>query len=1210
MMNLGRYRAIAQLGAGTDGVCFSGDIESTRERVEIRVLAAAKARPDRWGAVEKRLKTLALLEDPVGVRLIDFAPEGDRPYAVLEWAEAPTLADRHDGRAWDRSQAVSLVRELACGMAAAHKLGIVHEAFSPSSVLLPDSMRPKVDWSHLDVGNTTLELNELTPACRSPEACMAGYVAEPPADVFALGVVFIWLVTGSLPWEQEFQIGEKSLDHLAKRMLALDPLERPSAREVAMALDVWKAMEVSGETADINAVARTDPSGIPLIPPRTTALPPISDEPIEHRQRLGRYKLAEKLGQGGMGAVYRAIDMADGREVAIKLLSPNYAARPESLKRFLKEARMLAEVNSPHVTNFLELNEDDGLHYLAIEFVRGVNAHEYVSQRGKLSESAALTIAAEVARALAIAHERMIVHRDVKPENILMLGNGAEDSAEAPRVKLSDFGLARHVIENDSLVMTQAGTILGTPLYMSPEQCMGGAIDARSDVYSLGATLFHLLAGRPPFLGPTPLAVIAMHRNEPPPELKSFNSQVSDGVAQLISKSLAKLPSQRYADAAAMLVDIERLLRGEPTGIAVHPKLPESDKKDLVEFDWRFDLEASPAKLWPHVSNTERLNKAVGIPAVEYKLESDGEGGLKRIGEFRKMGMNVAWREHPFEWIEGRRFGVVREYPEGPFRWFVSIVELEPKANGGTTLHHRVRISARGMLGRTIAAVEVGLRGKKTVTGVYHRIDMAVSGKLGNEGTTDPFEVATELPKEQQTRLDAWLDRMSQRGLDPIAVEQFGEFLAHAPSQEVARIRPLALARRLTVDPNAIVTMCLLGAKDGVLSLHWDLLCPICRIPSQVLDTLRAMREHGNCQACQSDYELDFANSVELIFRADASIRHTDLAVYCVGGPAHSPHVAAQTRVGPGERVEFDLELTEGQYRFRGPQLPFAVDFRVEPRATSDRWDLKLSRPPGDELPRSLRTGGQAFSVRNDLDREVVVRIERVAAREDALTAGRASTLALFRELFPSEMLEPGQLVNLATATFLVTQLDGAEQLYADLGDAKAFALIHEYFRAVDSIIRREGGALIKTVDEGIFAAFTDPVGAVQAALAIPPAIANLHDSAGKHLRLRVGVHRGSAMVATLNDHLDYFGTTVRIASTLPRYCEPGDVLLTAALANEPTVAAIVQARGLEGEIASLAVPGLERDYVVRYPLGELNGASQPNTNTITEVISGQAVLS
>src|SRR5262249_16127235 len=153
-------------------------------------------------------------------------------------------------------------------------------------------------------------------------------------------------------------------------------------------------------------------------------------------------------------------------------------------------------------------------------------------------------------------------------------------------------------------------------------------------------------------------------------------------------------------------------------------------------------------------------------------------------------------------------------------------------------------------------------------------------------------------------------------------------------------------------------------------------------------------------------------NSVEMIFRVHPEIRTCELATYCIGGPAHSPHVAAQVRVASGERLELDMELPEGRYRVRGPQLPFVVDFQVRPATGLHGCEIRLPQGPGGESQRVLTAGRQLLELINDHSQELLLRVERLAPRGDALTAARASALALFREIFPTEVLSPGQLVR------------------------------------------------------------------------------------------------------------------------------------------------------------------------------------------------------
>ena len=347
----------------------------------------------------------------------------------------------------------------------------------------------------------------------------------------------------------------------------------------------------------------------------------------------------------------------------------------------------------------------------------------------------------------------------------------------------------------------------------------------------------------------------------------------------------------------------------------------------------------------------------------------------------------------------------------------------------------------------------------------------------------------------------------------------------------------------------------------------------MCRIPSQVQETLRELRSHGRCDACNLDYDLDFANSVEVIFRAHPEIRDTELGVFCIGGPAHSPHVAAQARVRPGERIELDLALGEGSYRLCGPQLPYTLDFRVEANAPAGRWDLSLSRGASTAVPRSLRAGGQLLALTNDYKSEVVVRVERTAPPDDALTAGRAPRWPLPRAI-SVRGARPGRLISIATVTLLVTALEGAEGLYDKVGDARAFALLHEHLRQATDCATREGGAVVKAIGNGVLATFNEPAAAVRAALALPREVGAA--GAGERLRVRAAVHRGSAMAATINDHLDYFGTTVTTALRLPGMVRGGELALSASVAGDPAVASLLQARGKQGQVLDTSLPGAE----------------------------------
>jgi class 3 adenylate cyclase len=310
-------------------------------------------------------------------------------------------------------------------------------------------------------------------------------------------------------------------------------------------------------------------------------------------------------------------------------------------------------------------------------------------------------------------------------------------------------------------------------------------------------------------------------------------------------------------------------------------------------------------------------------------------------------------------------------------------------------------------------------------------------------------------------------------------------------------------------------------------------------------------------------------------------VRACETGTFCVGGPAHSPHVVAQLRVAAGERLELGLQLSEGAYRLRGPQLPFTLDFRIHPEALALRGELFLKQGPSPEFPRTFNARAQTILLNNEHADELVVRIERAVARADALTAARASSLARFRDLFPQEVLSGNQLVSIAHVTFMTTALVDAARLY-ELGDARAFGVIHEYFRLLDDHIRKEAGALVKTVGEGVVAVFVDSAAAVRVALDLQ-AILSRHDLT-KDLKLRIGVHVGPAMAATLNGKLDYFGATVNLAMSLPALANVGEVVVTQPLSSDPQVQALLRARGLVCAVLAHSASGLPLYRLAKTP--------------------------
>ena len=282
-------------------------------------------------------------------------------------------------------------------------------------------------------------------------------------------------------------------------------------------------------------------------------------------QTLGTYKILEELGAGGMGVVYRALDTKLGRAVALKLLLPEYTRDAARLRRFEIEAKHASSLNHPNILTVYEVGSEGGTYFIVTELVEGETLRQRLA-RGPLPINEALGVAAQVADALDVAHEAMIVHRDIKPENIMIRRRDAY-------AKVLDFGLAKLIEEFPAgaaadgaeaaakLVQTEAGVMIGTPSYMSPEQARALPVDARTDIWSLGVTLYEMVAGRRPFSGETASDVMASILQKDPPPLSHPSCEVPEALGLLVSKALAKDRGERYSTTKELLADLNRLKR-------------------------------------------------------------------------------------------------------------------------------------------------------------------------------------------------------------------------------------------------------------------------------------------------------------------------------------------------------------------------------------------------------------------------------------------------------------------------------------------------------------------------------------------------------------------------------------------------------------------------------------------------------------------------
>jgi eukaryotic-like serine/threonine-protein kinase len=332
----------------------------------------------------------------------------------------------------------------------------------------------------------------------------------------------------------------------------------------------------------------------------------------------GRYELEELVGSGGMSSVYKAHDTLLERHVALKVLH-EHRTDDEFVERFRREARAVAQLSHPNIVTVIDRGEDEGRQFIVFEYIDGKTLKDCLDEHGRMPVRRALELAIEVARGLAFAHDHGLVHRDVKPQNVLLNGDGS--------AKVTDFGIARSL---EVQGVTQSGTVLGTSSYIAPEQATGRAVEPATDVYSLGVVLFELLTGRVPFTGESFVSVAMQHVAEPPPNVLDLRPEVPVRVANAVDRALAKSPGDRFASMHDFADELEACLAGlgdEPdedaTLVQMAPVVRASRRRDLraarrwplalVAFGLLLLVVVAGAAIWA-VRHVDRTGSSAGSP--------------------------------------------------------------------------------------------------------------------------------------------------------------------------------------------------------------------------------------------------------------------------------------------------------------------------------------------------------------------------------------------------------------------------------------------------------------------------------------------------------------------------------------------------------------------------------------------------------------------
>src|SRR5215207_2261308 len=559
-------------------------------------------------------------------------------------------------------------------------------------------------------------------------------------------------------------------------------------------------------------------------------------------------------------------------------------------------------------------------------------------------------------------------------------------------------------------------------------------------------------------------------------------------------------------------------------------------------FPWQWDLRSSPEEIWSFAADTNRFNRDTGQPEIEMLENVKGTKHLR----MKLPIIRVEWEEEPFEWTYPYSFGVLRTYSKGPIDEMRVQANFDPQAEGGTRARYQTWIKTTNVLAQLAIPFVIGVIAKNRFEKAFRVYDRFANKR----GSVIEIARPRGLTSGGRARFKSLSKAIIQQGTEDSLVARLEDFLDRADELSVQRIRPYALANRWEASRRAVLEMFLRATRAGILDMSWDLLCPSCRGTTEGHTNLGDVHSRSHCDTCQIDFTVNFDHNIEVVFRPNPSVRAVEYdAAFCVGSPQLQPHVVMSQSIAALRSLPVSMQLEPGRYTLRSSNVAGSISL-VADEAGLPKSDLRLTSF-GWAAEQQHIALLPTLNLINATDSEQTFQLERTAWSDQASTAADVTALQVFRDLFASEVVRPGEEISIGSVTLMFTDLRDSTRLYRKIGDASAFGRVREHFAILEKSIAAEGGAIVKTMGDSVMATFRHPIAALRAVWTAQTEIAERGEPM---LWLKVGMHKGPCIVVNLNDRLDYFGSTVNTAARLPGFSQGGELIFTEEINDDPEV--------------------------------------------------------
>jgi len=556
-----------------------------------------------------------------------------------------------------------------------------------------------------------------------------------------------------------------------------------------------------------------------------------------------------------------------------------------------------------------------------------------------------------------------------------------------------------------------------------------------------------------------------------------------------------------------------------------------------VHISWDWKLKSKPEEIWPYITDTNRLFKDLKYPTVHTTdITQTVNPGFVQLS-YKGINRYEVWEEEPCEWEYPFHFGLRRHYQAGPYKNLEVQIDLKPYDKGTQLVVNIQAVPRKFSILSVLTTFKIKTLIKQRLKKIVYQYDMLA--KRGQKS----FQSAKkhQLVRGGEKRLQEIRQELNSK-VNIAILKKLIAFIRKADDLELQRIQPYELAQYWGINRQKVFETFISAAKAGLLNFKWDLRCPTCRTVQQSEKTLSQIHEPVHCDHCRQQFNVNFNKSLQLSFTPNPLIRKIDPSKYCIRGPQDKPHIFIQQYVKTGDNHFLKTKLPTGTYTLRSNHSDGIATVHVQEDG-QDTVHIAIYKQGlrGEEV--SINTEPN-LSFENKSNTPQIITLERKNWDDNEVSAARATSSQLFRNLFTNEVLPKGEKIAVDNLTLMFTDLFNSTGMYKEEGDDKAVRQVIDHFEVLNQTVSEEDGAIVKTIGDSVMAVFCDPHQALRAYLRAQKILTE-DERFNNNFRLKAGIHHGSCVAVNLNNRIDYFGSTVNIASRFVDYASETEVIIS-----------------------------------------------------------------